>query len=542
MSMLGRIWMATKASYVAFIQTFNQDSLLADSHFQWDSYQARQFRYWLNARYYDDTMYLALAQFAESLKEEQNLYDKIRSLRNPVTRLVKLEAAKVFGGSLNYFDMTQGVMPLQFTSTSGTVDQETLTAAIRQVWQWSAMEKFKNTLPLQGGKFGDSFINVVDDRARRKVYMQWLDPRRVYDMTVDHMGNIKEIDIRYIRDEIDPDTGKKLKEYEYQLLIDSDSFRYFKDKEPFDYVNNIKDGPQAAYRNEYGFVPIRHIAHVDSAQKFGQTSFAESINKINNLNDLVSLLHDNIRKVVQSRHALFSDGDPEESKGEIQVTTEHRDQSPYIIMGQGDRIEPIINPIPILETLEAARDQQREIDADMPQLALQKIRQTDQSMSGVAIQNLYGDAIDLTQAVQGNYIAGIVAATQMAISIGALNRYDNMTAYSLDSYQDGATLFAIQPKPIFQDNMTQKDKLDLVVRTLGDKAWKIVLQETGHIDHIQDIEAMMTRQQAEATASAARGIMQALGMGTNNTATHNTGADNGDDDEAEEEAEAAAIA
>ena len=42
----------------------------------------------------------------------------------------------------------------------------------------------------------------------------------------------------------------------------------------------------------------------------------------------------------------------------------------------------------------------------------------------------------------------------------------------------------------------------------------------------------MTRQQAEATASAARGIMQALGMG----------GDNGEDDEAEAETEAAAIA
>jgi hypothetical protein len=394
------------------------------------------------------------------------------------------------------------------------------------------MAKLKNTLPLQGGKLGDSFINVVDDRARHKVYMQWLDPRRVYDMSVDHMGNIKEIDIRYIRDEIDPETGKKLKEYEYQLVIDGDSFQYFKDEEPFDYVNNVKDGPQAAYRNEYGFVPIRHIAHVDSAQKFGQTSYAESINKMNNLNDLVSLLHDNVRQAVQTRHALFSDGDPEEGKGEIQVTTDHRDQSPYLILGQGDRIEAIINPIPILETLEAARDQQREIDADMPQLALQKIRQADQSLSGVAIQNLYGDAIDLIQAVQGNYIAGVVAATQMAISIGALNRYDNMTAYSLDSYADGATLFAIQPKPVFQDSMTQREKLDLVVKTLGDKAWKIVLQETGHIDHIQDIEAMLTRQQAEATASAARGIMQALQMGANN----------GEDDETEAEAEAAAIA
>lgn len=480
--------MAFRSALATGVRTYKLEYLIPDEEFEFDSFDARMARYWMNARYYDDTMYHALAKFAESLKESERLYKFIRSLRNPVSRLVKLEAAKTFGGVLNYYDLTEGCMPLLFKSDYSDQDEARLTDAIRQLWQWSAMHRLKNSLPLTGGKFGDSFVNVVDDQEREKVYMTLLDPRKVHDWDVDHMGNIKRIDIRYELPQEDRDGNllPNAQTYTKKVLIDGDSFQYFKDEEPWDYVNNVKNGPMAAYTNPYGFVPVEHIPHVYTGNKSGETSYNGSIGKINNLNDLVSLIHDNVRNVVQTRYAVMTDGSIGE--GTFDASQDSRDKSMYMKLDQGGDIKPIASAIPIEHSAMIARDLQHEIEANMPQLSLQRIREDQPNMSGVAISNLYGDAIDMFGSIQGNYIGGIISATQMGISIGALRGYDGFEGYSLDSYAQGDLTFTIKPKPIFKDEMTSKEKLELVVAaSKSPTILDVVLEEIGYGDHVEKV-------------------------------------------------------
>lgn len=54
-----------------------------------------------------------------------------------------------------------------------------------------------------GAKLGDSVLKVVDDRGRDKVRIEVLDPRRLADVTLDEMMNIKSCVIEYERQDGD---------------------------------------------------------------------------------------------------------------------------------------------------------------------------------------------------------------------------------------------------------------------------------------------------------------------------------------------------
>lgn len=480
-----RISSSARSAYGAFWASYNQEDFVAEEDFFWDDYEARMARYWHNRRYADNTIYTAINLALTQFKWKEKLYQHIQGLRNPVARLVRVEKSKIWGGLIDYETFNDGAIGIKDAD-------ENLLGAIRNIWQWSNMNVLKGLIVSEGATMGDVFLKQVDDVPRKKVRIEVLDPRKVKKVIFDSIGNIKAIEICYIR--MNEDTGK---EYEFTELIDKDHFELFEGETRID-----------EYKNPYGFVPVRGIKHADVGRNFGATSFHETRSKIDGLNDLVTLLHTNIRQQAVPKFALEGAASlPKQDSNPttISVTADERDKAPILPIGNS-KLVPIVYNADIANGLVLALQQQAEIEADLPQLALTRMRSEMGNASGVAIENLYSDSVDILEDTQVNYLSGLHDATQMAISMAAYRGYEGFQAYSLESYEAGTIDFELKPKPIFRSQISKEKRIELTLQAADSSASSLVLPLLDYDDEdIQEFE----NKKADESASAIRGMYEA---------------------------------
>lgn len=503
-NILNRLYDSAYTGWQSAVSAYRQEYFVAEEDTNWDSYAARMARYYYNRRYVDNTLYSSVNRYAAFFKQTEGLYKYLRGLRNPVSRLVKMEKAKVWGGFVNYETFKDGALVI-----NGADD--ILLEGIRTIWQWTDIQPFKNLLVQEGGSMGDIAIKVIDDTSKGKVYLEVLDPRKVKEVAFDSRGNVKEVYIAY------EDYDRLTKSwYEYGEIITPESFATFKDGEPFSYIEGLAE----EWDNPYGFVPIEWIKHSDVGKKFGATSFQDTRSKIDNLNDLTTLLHDNIRRTVNTKYAVSKVSIPRDTNGNpvsLGISTDSRDTSPLLEVGEGGAITPIAFPIDIAGALQAIDAQMKEVEADMPILALQSIRNMGGSMSGVSIENLYSDGVDSVETLQGTYYQALISATQMALTIAGHRRYDKFRAFNLDSYENGSLDFIIRPKKVFQDSLSTKENVELSLLAVESSAYRLLLEKLGYSnDEIDALEELKAQKERTATRASLR--EQALNLRAENAA------------------------
>ncbi|MEO0599630.1 MAG: hypothetical protein AAF126_26195, partial [Chloroflexota bacterium] len=193
----------------------------------------------------------------------------------------------------------------------------------------------------------------------------------------------------------------------------------------------------------------------------------------------------------------------------VSVSQDNRDKTPFLYLGDDGKISPIVSNLPISEALEALISQELEIEKDLPQLALQRLRDNSSNISGVAVRNLYGDAIDVFDELQGNYRSSLKQALQMAISIGAFRRYDGFQSYSIDSYKRGALDFDIKARELFADKLDRRTQLEMTATALSSTAPRLMLTQLDYGD--DDIDKALSTAETE-TELKALAIKKTLGV------------------------------
>jgi hypothetical protein len=333
------------------------------------------------------------------------------------------------------------------------------------------MDLIKNLYVRQGATMGDIALKVVDDTDKGKVRIEVLDPRKVTDVAFDSIGNVKYIDIRYERQ--DPYSGEW---YEYRECIDNESFQTFRNGSPYDYLDMSYAG-QSQWDNPYGFVPVRWVQHQNVGLNFGVTSYHASRHKIDMVNDALSLLLNNIRMQVDTKFAVSGVNVPRVNGVPtlMSITADRQDQAPFVEVGDGGAITPIVFPVNVEGGLAMASVQMKEIESDLPQLALQQMRNNTGDSSGIAIENLYSDATDIIGEEQGNYLFGLKCALQMAISMAAYRGYEGFAGYNLDSYENGSLDFDFRPKALFQDKLSLKERVELALQAVKSEGASLIL-------------------------------------------------------------------
>lgn len=476
---LRRIYTSAKYGIQQAISSYNAENFVAEVEFDWDSQPSRMARYWHNRRYADNTVYNAVNRYVETFKFREKLYKHIRGIYNPIWRLSQIEASKVLGGSINYETFEDGAFSIV------GADERQLDA-IRKVYKDSNMDLLKTLFVREGAIMGDSVLKIVDDVDKQKVRIEYLDPRKVTHVEFDAVGNVKYIDICYERE--DDFTGQW---YEYRETIDKEYFRTYRNGAPYDYEDMSPNG-MTEWANPYGFVPVRWAKHVSTGNlEFGQTSFHASRHKIDQINDLLSLVLHNLRMQVMTKYAVSGVNVPRTagSPTTMQIEGARDDQAPFIEVGDAGKISPIIYPVNVEGALAQIAMQIKEVENDLPQLAMSNMRSETGNTSGVAIENLYSDAHDILSELQANYLFALKSATQMAMSIGAYRGYPEFRGFTLDSYENGALDFDMRPKSLFKDSIGLEKKLNIAMQAVKSEAASLILPKLG-IFAEEDIEAL----------------------------------------------------
>lgn len=489
---LRRMSRALRAGWSAF----NEKDMTALADSGYDEYAARMTRYSHNELYATNTIFTALELYRQQHKNEHDLYRHIRPIKNPVARLVKMEVAKTYGGNIDYAnDLKGGAIP--FVGASPRVIK-----AGKQLYNWSNMGAIKNQIVHQGAVYGDAFLKIIDDTEAGKVRIELLDARKVKDVTFDPVDNINSIVIEY--NIWNPTTKRDEK---YTETIDKEWFRTYKDDQPFAYYKDASGSLVWEWRNDYGFVPVRLIKHQETVNaQFGATSFSTVIYKIDEAMDVASAIHDFIRRNVNPPWAMA--GDFKLAPGGTKITnpSEERDEQPFIKLPAGTTVTSLVHPLNLADAMVVLNDQTDEIEKDLPQLSLQRIRERSGDVSGVGIRMLYGDASDELLGIQGNYDAGVLAVTQMGITIGGMRGYRNFEGFDLNSYADGEIEFSIAPRPIFPDEIDKQQKITLVLQAADSPAMRVIMEELGYSDEqITQIEDA----KADTESAAMRGLATA---------------------------------
>jgi hypothetical protein len=455
----------------------------------WDNYHSRQIRYWFNESYYANMVYDSINAYAARFKHEQGLYKYIRGIKNPVARQVQIYRDKIYPGAINLETLTTGAIPL--------VADDPIIDAMRQLLIWSNWNAEKALYVTNGAKFGDSFIKVIDDRVRRQVRLEVLQPQYVKHLLKDEAGNIKEIHIEYERVDneqmmIRPNSVpfNDQNTYTYTEVITAERFTTYKNGSEFAFYELPSGELVSSWDNIYGFVPVTHALHSSEGFLYGAAPFNASKAKIDEINHLASILHDQISKVINPIWYLAGVGKNDNLAVDTtreQVTTLHgpADSQPH----------PLVANINIADSAQVIADEIAELEKDMPELSLHKVKEA-KNTSGVAIRNMFDDAASRIEGVMGNYDDPLIRASQMAMSMGAIGRYNNFTQFNERSYERGDLGFYLKPRPIFNDELSKRERIDLLMQSSAPQRaiWReLNISE----DEIGEWEAEKAEQEAE---------------------------------------------
>lgn len=506
MGFIQRMSRAIRAGYHAY--NYNEKALVPIEDLgAWD--ESRLFRYRFCDGYYNNIAYSSLAQFAAQHKSNRKLYKHIRSIYNPVQRIVDLYVAKVYGGALDMETLKTGAIPIVGAD-------EALTNALRQLWIWSNWSTRKSLYVRYGALYGDTVIKIVDEPDKEKVRMEVLHPGRIKDIKLDSVGNVKKVVIEYERDEkLSYDRFgllplKSMRTYTYREEIDGDWFATFKNDEPFAFYNNSDGEPVSRWPNEYGFVPIVLGNHKDMGLRWGTNSFHGQVGKIDELNDAASLLNDQIRKVVDPLWYLAGVKNPGKEltaqKGHTAVEElERRDTLDLLHGPLGSQPYPMIAPIAIADALANIQSMLNELENDLPELALHRLREGG-NLTAPGVEAGYSDAIGRITEASGNYNDALVRAQQMAVSIGGLRRYRGFEAFDLDSYADGDLEHYIGDRPVIKDKLSESERMQILQSRDDVPIW-LLLTEMGFD---QDTIDRVVADEEARTRNAVRGAMDSI--------------------------------
>jgi hypothetical protein len=143
--------------------------------------------------------------FSNALYDELNLvisgventaaYQKIKSIRNPVSAFVSFYQFKLFPNPFIPVPLAEG-------TARGTLDR------IAEIWRRSAWLRMKNRAAFQFSLFGELFFRAAQRESDGAPMLQLVDPRHVTELDLDDRGYITWIKTEIPYNKRDQDTGR----------------------------------------------------------------------------------------------------------------------------------------------------------------------------------------------------------------------------------------------------------------------------------------------------------------------------------------------
>ena len=456
------------------VYTYDLSSHIPQEWRGWNDYNCRLSRYEVYEGYYHNLAYHTIMSYSQTLKVVESLYKHVRGVYNPVKRLVEAYVAKTYGGMLDIHQARKGVIPIE-------TEDDRVRTAITTLWKDSQWGQKKSLYTRYGAKVGDSFIKVVDDIQKGQVRLEVLDPAKIKELEVDPDGTITKVVIFYY-------LRYEQRNYSYQETITPDRFEIESEYEGA-FPLNGRNERVTEWDNEYGFVPMVHAQHMDVGMTYGAPAAHGSLHKINELNDLASILNDGMRRQVNlpmvsinAKIGALDFGSDQSSNTTNPADKPAKDTMDVInLVGSGNN-QPDLKTLPptidIANGLQNIVNIQTEIENDCPELALHRLRDSG-NLTAPGVRSAYDDAIAKFQEARGNYDTQLIAAQKMALAIGGFRNYAGYQGFNLLSLENGQVDHQIQERPIINDSMSLTERADYTLRGLQQNAPKVFFTKIG---------------------------------------------------------------
>lgn len=421
----------------------------------------------MESRYENSDVYEDVALALRELGTIPPEYEPVKSLRNPVPRVVEVYAANLLQDDLlDHIETPEG----------STNSVEPLKPLIRKVWEWAEwIEEAKRAFPTHGVLW----LKATSSDDKTRVYPQVLDPRFIPDWEVNERGYLTYVRMEIPQEERDKD-GEIINFTHVEVWHKAAGFyrvwNIFEDKDPsadFDElgppaVDMILDvvprgAPDPERYTGYDFIPIvfqpfRKVL----GRKRGIAPYEHAITNIDRHNELVTKLHD----------ILFPDViwflvPPPGPGGEPLPPVRLEGEPPTATLTEAERMGFRVVKTPVGKILRAPGGSTFEskipqidfashlaaIDAEgkvveelLIELAYYRIREL--QLSGIAIDLALRDLVDRLQAARENLEnKGVVRFDQMAITIAQVLGIPEFD--SVGTFEDGALEHTFAERPIF---------------------------------------------------------------------------------------------
>lgn len=474
----------------------------------------RFIRYNTARSYYYNTIYDSLNLLSTHVKSDERLYKFIRGIANPVKQENDLLVSYTYRGTIDTQTLKGGSIPLIYDNTA-------LEEPTKLIMKWSNLDQQLSGYVRDAALLGDVAWWIVVDPFRQRVRMEQVDPARVKYVERDEVGNVRACVIEYERDE-QPEVQRyqpglnglalqKTKTYLFTLKATKDWFETYKDGEAFAYYQDASGRPVWRWPNIYGFVPLKMAYYAMGKDGWGQNSFFGTARRqIDELNDQASILNDSVRNVVVPLLQALN----VRKSSEITIEREDKD-SMAIVYLSGDKAElkPVSIPLDLAAAIQNRNGLYAELVRNMPILALQQMRDIGGNLSGIAIQNMFGDAISVVENLRKNLNPPLVAAVQMGISMAAIHGFEGFGAFNERSFDAGDMEMQIADTPVIEDRLSKGEKVDklVVVSGLPEGSKRKALAEMDY--SAKDIDEMVAADKADAEEKT-RQAVRAFSEGT----------------------------
>lgn len=440
------------------LKAFREAYLASDSAHEddFESIDARRMRYALYWSQFDNSIYRRVHTWSRGFKYQYALGKYIRSLYNPANRLGNFYSAHLWGGALNLEAAAEGAIPIE-------TENETLRPALAALWKASNFNLLKDIIALRGAVEGDVILRVQDDPAKETVFIERIAPSTVVDLTKDGLGNVKAYTLEEARQ--DPASKTRTVTYREEVSRDGDLVVYetFKNNTPFGW-----NGQPALWDVPYSFVPMVHIQHLNVGLDWGWSELHPMRSKISEIDDLASMIGDQIRKAVNPVWLMkgmeASDvavtGASREETGRADSRPEPGREELKALWSSSKDVsaDALIANLNLSDALTHVDNLLKELERDYPEL--QQDIWTIGSTSGRALRVARQRVEAKIHQRRESYDAGLVRLQSMGVAIGGWRGYSDYAGFNLDSYAKGDLDHTVGVRPVFTPDPMDKIEID----------------------------------------------------------------------------------
>jgi len=232
--------------------------------------------------------------------ENTNAYQKIKSIRNPVSAFVSFYQFKLFPNPLI------PVLPKSDKdaqpNTDATAPAPPLLQRIDEIWKRSAWLRIQPRAAFHYSLFGELFIRAGARASDNAPILQLVDPRHVTELDLDERGYIQWIRIEYPYAKRDPQTGKETERYYIEVwqkdengarrrVWDLDRKLVPVDTLPRDPMIDHSTTETGKNNLAIDFVPIAYAPFVSVDNGRGMSPILSALEDIDEANRMATRLH-----------------------------------------------------------------------------------------------------------------------------------------------------------------------------------------------------------------------------------------------------------